>query len=161
MLQEQPSSHFFKSSHIRKFLNCFNSFFALLRSLMALLSSASSPVFTARSLSFAIYPTASLVLLAAPPVFDSSNCYPLCHMKMSWSSGDFARREAISSSNVTIFSFCFDCIFLGARTVRGRKVPAMGESPAVMERSNSLMLRGTKYSTRGSAPKIINKLKQF
>lgn len=157
VLQEQPSSHFFKSSHILKFLNCFSSLLTLLRSLMALLSSVSSPVLAARSLSFAIYSTASLVLLLLPPGFDgvSSNCYPLCHMKISWSSDDFASLDAISSSKVTIFSFCLECNFLGARTVRGRNVPATGLSPAVKDRSNSLILRGTKYSTRGSEPGTI------
>lgn len=153
VLQEHPSSHFFKSSQILKFLNCFNSFFTVLKSLIALLSSVSSPVFTAKSLNFAMYSTASLALLL-PLVFaeQNSSCYPLCHMKTSWSSGDFASLHAISSSKVTIFSFCLGCAFLSGRTVRGRNVLAMGVSPDVMERSNSLILRGTKYSTKGSAP---------
>lgn len=153
VLQEHPSSHFFKSSQILKLLNCFNSFFTLFRSLMALLNSVSSPVLAARSLSLAIYSTASLALLTLLLLTEgSSNCYPLCHMKMSWSSGDLASLDAISSSKVTIFSFCFDCTFLGARTVKGRKVPVIWLSPPVIERSNSLILRGTKYSTSGSAP---------
>lgn len=157
VLQEHPSSHFFKSSQILKFLNCFNSFLTVLKSLIALLSSVSSPVFAAKSLNFAIYSTASLALLL-PPDFaeENSSCYPLCHMKISCSSGDFASLQAISSSKVTIFSFCLDCSFLGGRTVSGRNVLAMGASPDVMERSNSLMLRGTKYSTKGSAPESHN-----
>lgn len=65
--------------------------------------------------------------------------------------------EAISSSKVTIFSFCFAVelldIFLGALTVNGMKWGNGGDS-VEMDRSNSLMLRGTKYSTKGSAPKI-------
>lgn len=130
-LHEQLSSHFFKSSHNLKFLNCFSSFFTLLKSLK--LVSAVSELF---------------VNVALPPF---GNCYPFCHMNTSCSSVFLFRREAISSSNVTIFSFCLGPNLRGAFTVRGRKLLPTGPSP-VIDRSNSLILRGTKYSIKGSAP---------
>jgi hypothetical protein len=81
-----------------------------------------------------------------------TNCYPFCHMNTSWSSGSLLILAAISSSNVTIFSFCLLATFLGTLTVSGRKLAEMGVSPVAIDRSNSLTLLGTKYSIRGSAP---------
>lgn len=78
-----------------------------------------------------------------------SFCYAgarLGHMNTS-SNGFFL--PAISSSNVTIFSRLFaGSLFFCCWAMRGF---SSGMS-FVMDRSNSLTLRGTKYSTRGSAP---------
>lgn len=120
VLQEQPSSHFFRSSHNLKFLNCLSSFFTKLKS-----STMSSTFF--------------------------SLCYPFCHMNTSLKLGLSALISS-SSSKVTIFSFCLEITLLGTLTVSGRKFPAAEASSVVMDRSNSLMLLGTKYSIRGSAP---------
>lgn len=115
-LQEQFSSHFFKSSHSLKFLNCFSSL---------LISSRSDNV---------------------------AVCYPFCHMNTSCRSWGFPFM-ASSSSKVTIFSRGRGGAFLGALTVSGSMFAATGVSPAAMDRSNSLMLLGTKYSMRGSPPR--------
>lgn len=121
-LHEQLSSHFFRSSHNLKFLNCFSSF---------LISSRSR--------------------LGDP----NATCYPCCHMKTScrWSWFGFPRTAAISSSKVTIFSRpARDGALRGTRTVRGSMFAEIGASPLAIDKSNSLILRGTKYSISGSAP---------
>lgn len=60
---------------------------------------------------------------------------------------------ANSSSKVTIFSLpAFGVAFLGSLSVAGINWAAIGVSPAAMDRSKSLILLGTKYSTKGSVP---------
>lgn len=48
----------------------------------------------------------------------------------------------------------FVSLFLGGFMVSGRKLGMVGDSVPVTDKSNSLILRGTKYSIRGSAPKF-------
>lgn len=107
-LHEQFSSHFFKSSHNLKFLNCLNSL---------LIASKSEAVAGGGG--------------GASP---TTNCYPFCHMNTSCC-------IFISSSNVTCFSLVFRIGIL-----------ITGASPVATDKSNSLTLRGTKYSTSGSLP---------
>lgn len=77
-----------------------------------------------------------------------SNCYPFCHMNTSCRSWFFVF-DASSSSKVTIFSRGFATILRVIRAVSGRM---FGTSLPVPDKSNSLRLRGTKYSINGSAP---------
>lgn len=137
-LHEQLSSHFFKSSHSLKFFNSLRSSFLIL---------------------LRWFCSSSLSLSARPPI---SKRYPFCHMNTSCRSA-FLFLRANSSSNVTIFSRGLGAAFLGTLTVNG-SILATGVSPAAPDKSNSLTLRGTKYSMRGSAPakdSHFNKLSNF